>query len=111
MHSVVTGLDIFFTNHFSKPALTLPMDPILCPPDCKAPSSVDVWSALSKILKTFLSIKTGNQECFRYITLIFIIHTMQDQRYSNSKFDELKYVTLKGVKTSSKKSPQRMTLK
>ena len=33
---------------------------------------------------------------------------MQDQRYSDSKFDELKYVTLKGVKTSSKKSPQQM---
>ena len=33
---------------------------------------------------------------------------MQDQRYSNSKFDKLKYVTLKGVKTSSKKSPQQM---
>ena len=37
-----------------------------------------------------------------------IHNTMQDQRYSNSKFDELKYVTLKGVKTSSKKSPQQM---
>ena len=33
---------------------------------------------------------------------------MQDQRYSDSKVDELKYVTLKGVKTSSKKSPQQM---
>ena len=33
---------------------------------------------------------------------------MQDQRYSDSKFDELKYVTLKGVKTSSKKSPQEL---
>ena len=33
-----------------------------------------------------------------------IHNTMQDQRYS----DELKYVTLKGVKTSSKKSPQQM---
>ena len=33
---------------------------------------------------------------------------MQDQRYSDSKFDELKYVTLKGVKTPSKKWPQQM---